>query len=211
MKSIKYLLLALSLVLFSSNAIADDGSSMLPILEKTQSIIELLENDYDEEVVHVEMDILRDEKSVIRSLYEGNSYTIAVYGDSRYKDIDVYVYRSTGPGVDDWTLVKRDNDDSSVAVVSITPESTEVYKILIKAYKYNEGYDVAEAAKDMGNLPIEDAYGISFFLTVLLQSLTKVTTSSALKKMLKELKKVKDETKRRAIIAGMQAIINGCA
>ena len=68
MKSIKYLLLALSLVLFSSNAIADDGSSMLPILKKTQSIIELLENDYDEEVVHVEMDILRDEKSVIRSL-----------------------------------------------------------------------------------------------------------------------------------------------
>ena len=68
MKSIKYLLLALSLVLFSSNAIADDGASMLPILEKTQSIIELLENDYDEEVVHVEMDILRDEKSVIRSL-----------------------------------------------------------------------------------------------------------------------------------------------
>ena len=73
MKSIKYFLLALSLVLFSSNAIADDGASMLPILKKTQSIIELLENDYDEEVVHVEMDILRDEKSVIRSLYEGNS------------------------------------------------------------------------------------------------------------------------------------------
>ena len=89
MKSIKYLLVAFSLVLFSSNAIADDGSSMLPILEKTQSIIELLENDHDEEVVHVEMDILRDEKSVIRSLYEGNSYTIAVFGDSRYKDIDV--------------------------------------------------------------------------------------------------------------------------
>ena len=42
MKSIKYLLLALSLVLFSSNAIADDGASMLPILKKTQSIIELL-------------------------------------------------------------------------------------------------------------------------------------------------------------------------
>lgn len=83
--------------------------------------------------------------------------------------------------------------------------------LIPKGKKYNEGYDVAEAAKDMGNLPIEDAYGISFFLTVLLQSLTKVTTSSALRKMLKELKKVKDETKRRAIIAGMQAIINGCA
>ena len=83
--------------------------------------------------------------------------------------------------------------------------------LIPKGKKYNEGYDVAEAAKDMGNLPIEDAYGISFFLTVLLRSLTKVTTSSALRKMLKELKKVKDETKRRAIIAGMQAIINGCA
>lgn len=83
--------------------------------------------------------------------------------------------------------------------------------LIPKGKKYNEDYDVAEAAKDMGNLPIEDAYGISFFLTVLLHSLTKVTTSSALRKMLKELKKVKDETKRRAIIAGMQAIINGCA
>lgn len=83
--------------------------------------------------------------------------------------------------------------------------------LIPKGKKYNEDYDVAEAAKDMGNLPIEDAYGISFFLTVLLQSLTRVTTSSALRKMLKELKKVKDETKRRAIIAGMKAIINGCA
>ena len=83
--------------------------------------------------------------------------------------------------------------------------------LIPKGKKYNEDYDVAEAAKDMGNLPIEDAYGISFFLTVLLQSLTKVTTSTALRKMLKELKKVKDETRRRAIIAGMQAIINGCA
>ena len=83
--------------------------------------------------------------------------------------------------------------------------------LIPKGKKYNEDYDVAEAAKDMGNLPIEDAYGISFFLTTLLRSLTKVTTSSALRKMLKELKKVKDETKRRAIIAGMKAIINGCA
>lgn len=83
--------------------------------------------------------------------------------------------------------------------------------LIPKGKKYNEEYDVAEAAKDMGNLPIEDAYGISFFLTTLLRSLTKVTTSSALRKMLRELKKVKDETKRRAIIAGMKAIINGCA
>lgn len=83
--------------------------------------------------------------------------------------------------------------------------------LIPKGKKYNEDYDVAEAAKDMGNLPIEDAYGISFFLTTLLRSLTKVTTSSALRKMMKELKKVKDETKRRAIIAGMKAIINGCA
>lgn len=83
--------------------------------------------------------------------------------------------------------------------------------LIPKGKKYNEDYDVAVAAQDMGDLPIEDAYGISFFLTTLLHSLTRVTTSSALKKMLKELKKVKDETKRRAIIAGMQAIINGCA
>lgn len=83
--------------------------------------------------------------------------------------------------------------------------------LIPKGKKYNEDYDVAAAAKDMGDLPIEDAYGISFFLTTLLRSLTKVTTSSALRKMLKELKKVKDETKRRAIVAGMQAIINGCA
>ena len=83
--------------------------------------------------------------------------------------------------------------------------------LIPKGKKYNEDYDVAVAAQDMGDLPIEDAYGISFFLTTLLHSLTRVTTSSALKKMLKELKKVKDETKRRAIVAGMQAIINGCA
>lgn len=83
--------------------------------------------------------------------------------------------------------------------------------LIPKGKKYNEDYDVAAATKDMGDLPIEDAYGISFFLTTLLRSLTKVTTSSALRKMLKELKKVKDETKRRAIVAGMQAIINGCA
>ena len=83
--------------------------------------------------------------------------------------------------------------------------------LIPKGKKYNEDYDIAEAAKDMGDLPIEDAYGISFFLTTLLHSLTRAITSSALKKMLKELKQVKDETTRRAIVAEMQAIINGCA
>lgn len=83
--------------------------------------------------------------------------------------------------------------------------------LIPKGKKYNEDYDVAAAAKDMGKMAITDAYGISFFLTVLLRSLTKITTSSALRKMMKELKKVKDETKRKAIIMGMQAIINGCA
>lgn len=142
MNNLRYFLLATCLVLFTSSAMADDGRSMIPIMNKTQSIVELLENEHNEEVVHIEMDILRDEKSIIRTLYDDSSYTIAAFGDSRYKDIDVYVYRSTGSGVDDWTLVKRDNDNSSVAVVGVQPESTEIYKIVIKAYQFNEGYSV---------------------------------------------------------------------
>lgn len=125
MKNLRYFLLATCLVLFTSSALADDGISIIPIMEITQSIVELIENDHNEEVVHIEMDTLRDEKSIIRTLYDDSSYTIAAFGDSRYEDIDVYVYRSTGPGVDDWTLETRDNNNSSVAVVGVQPESIQ--------------------------------------------------------------------------------------
>lgn len=132
--------LALATLLLSSTTAfaADPETTMVPIIEKTQSIVDLLEgSQYNEEVVRIEMDLLFDSKESIRTLTSKYTYTIVAYGDDRFKDIDVSVYRRTDHG---WAIVEKDADNSSLAVVTIKPETTGEYKIEIIAREFEKGY-----------------------------------------------------------------------
>ncbi|MDO4971783.1 MAG: hypothetical protein Q4E41_06795 [Bacteroidales bacterium] len=127
--------LSLSINLTARN----DGTTMAPILEKTKSLISYIEDEVNQEVVHAEMDILADTKTVFRSLQKGYTYQIIAYGDFRFKDIDVTVYRWNG---DKWVMTVKDTENKDMAIVSIKPVTSSDYKIEVKAYKFNKGFDV---------------------------------------------------------------------
>ena len=64
---------------------------------------------------------------------------IVAFGDFRFRDIDIKVYRYVNGY---WQLIEKDMDAESVAAVSITPSYTEEYKIEISAYSFESDYNV---------------------------------------------------------------------
>ena len=101
----KFLLLAVIFVLAASSAHAyREDVSMVPILQKSLGIIDLIENDYENEIVRIEFDIVSTSKESYRVLTSDYTYTIVAFGDDRIKDIDVALYKWDGT---DWILVKK--------------------------------------------------------------------------------------------------------
>lgn len=114
--------------------------SMRPIMSKAVDLIDLIEDSYDQEIVRMEFDIVTDNKETFRTLYEGIEYTVVAFADDRVSDLDVRVYAWDSG---DWALVKKDSDSSDVAVVSLTPDETARYRIVVSAYSFNSGYSAA--------------------------------------------------------------------
>ena len=118
---------------------ASSEISMAGIIEDADAYIELIENEYDNEIVRMEFDIIQDTKQSFRDLMEGYEYGIIAFGDWRIKDIDINVYEFVD---DEWVLIESDDDVAEYAFVNISPEVTASYMIEITAYEFNEGYDV---------------------------------------------------------------------
>lgn len=127
------------LLCFFCMAFIMQGRSMYSIMNKSESLVDYLENELNLEIVRMEYDILRTTKTTIRVLSPEWRYQIIAFGDYRFKDIDVLVYRKINGS---WTLVEKDQDTSEIALVSISPEYAEEFLIEIKAYSFNDGYDV---------------------------------------------------------------------
>lgn len=134
----KHLLIAfLTLSTLSSFAITRE-TSMVPILSDADDIVKLFEQEKDMEIVRMEFDILSTTKSTTRVLSKGWNYFIIAFGDYRFKDIDLKVYRNDNGS---WTLVDQDNESNEFALVAISPEYNAEYKIEITAYSFKEGYN----------------------------------------------------------------------
>jgi len=116
----------------------EKGTSMEPILAAAKPLVEKIESE-DFEIVRMEYDLIFNEKSTYRTLFDGWTYGIAAFGDYRIEDIDLSVYvKSRG----NWKLIEEDAENDDVATVSIKPRSKEEYKIVISVYKFNRDYNV---------------------------------------------------------------------
>jgi hypothetical protein len=129
------ILIQFSLVLFAQ----DIDISMGEFIEETSESIQMIETDYDQEVVRTEFDIIRTSKETFRYLTDSYEYGIYVMGDDRIQDIDVEVFKMVDG---DWTSIEKDEDEDAQALVMITPSTTAQYKIKISAYSFVEGYEV---------------------------------------------------------------------
>ena len=137
----KFLLLFFALIIGANFAQAQRKDvTMVPVLEKSLSIIDLIENDHDMEIVRLEFDIVKSSKDSYRTLTKNYEYTIVAFADDRVKDIDVALYKRVG---NEWVQVASDNDNSDIAVMSYTPTETANYKVVVSVYAFNSGYSAA--------------------------------------------------------------------
>lgn len=127
------------LAIFPILLYADYSTSMFPIINKSEELVKLIENDLEMEIVRMEYDILRTTKTTTRTLTNEYTYFIVAFGDFRFRDIDVKVYKNT---YGEWQLVEKDADTNAVAAVSITPSQTCEYLIEITAYSFESDYEV---------------------------------------------------------------------
>lgn len=132
-----YFLLIVCAFMCAFAAKAGNGTSMVPIMEKADDIVNILENDQNQEIVRMEYDILFSTKSTYRTLSSNWTYRIVAFGDYRFKDIDLKVYRKVNG---QWVSVGSDSEESSIAMVSVSPKSEGEYRIDITAYSFVEGY-----------------------------------------------------------------------
>lgn len=136
MKKFNFVFIILCVVTSAYSQTRSMGSQ--GILGKLQIVIDYAE-ERDMEVVRVEADIIRSSKESIRTLDPSYIYTITAIGSDRIQDLDIEVYKNIN---NVWTLVQTDTDTSSVAAVQINPTSYAEYKVVVKVYKFNSGYDV---------------------------------------------------------------------
>ena len=116
------------------------GTSMMPIYKQGNELIKIVE-EKDLEIVRMEYDIVTTKKkNSWRILVKDVKYSVIVFGDYRIKDIDVAVYRYVNK---EWVKVTKDKKEDSFAIVSLSPDKTEEYKIEISVYEFKEGYTAA--------------------------------------------------------------------
>lgn len=90
---------------------------------------------------------------------------------------------------------KRDKEFKRILSIFVIP----------KGCNYNEGYDIEQVIKDIGEyMPITDANNIMFFFALAYQSLTKVMLTC----LVKEMKKLKKKEKDQAKVEQMQLAID---
>ena len=118
-----------------------DGSSTKQIFKRAQYFVNWLETEMHQEIVRVEMDILVDKKMTFRSLEAGQNYKLVAFGDDSISDIDIAIYRYDERD-SEYQLIKKDEDNSDVSIITLTPSKSAEYQIEISAYAFKSGHDV---------------------------------------------------------------------
>lgn len=140
----KYLLSAALLLMIATPLLAqrDDGTSMAPIMERAAGVVATLEKK-NMEVVRMELDIVAGEKETQRYLSDAWEYGIIAVADDRVEDLDLYVFKEVDG---EWVRVKKDDTEDASPMVIVKPSMTSLYKFVVKAHKYSEGFEAAHYA-----------------------------------------------------------------
>lgn len=136
MKKLTTLVLCLAALLTVRNLHAQ--TELTDLCRRAADLTELVQNEYQQEVVRLEFDLISSTKSTYRKLYQGYDYGIVAFSDERIADIDIKIYKLIN---NEWVELGKDNTSDETALVTITPSYTGDYRIDITSYKFSYGYD----------------------------------------------------------------------
>ena len=115
---------------------------MSSIIKRGQVIIALLEST-DEEIVSAQYDLIHksNPQVIYRTLSSDYTYTLTGFAQSdRISDLDIIVYKKVGG---EWVEEAKDVKTDATPIVSVKPSYTREYKIVLKGYSWQSGYDVS--------------------------------------------------------------------
>lgn len=176
-----------------NNAINDaevTGNNEIDLLNKQIAILSVL-CDVDEDTIadlHTsEFSRLVNETNFLNETPKKNVIDKITLNGKKYEIFLSISDMTMSQYIDFQTLFpKRDKEFKRILSIFVIP----------KGCNYNEGYDIEQVIKDIGEyMPITDANNIMFFFALAYQSLTKVMLTSLVKEMKKMKKKEKDQAK----------------
>jgi hypothetical protein len=137
MKKISLIALALSFFVFGTIE-AKAQISVKNVMDRASTAIDKLEES-GAQVLYMQVDVLKRDDIGLSSytLEAGNEYAIVAIGDAdRIKDIDMAVLDSSN------NPVGKDNDETNVAIVKVTPKRTQTFKFGVKGHEMtrNDGF-----------------------------------------------------------------------
>jgi len=115
-------------------------TTMKPIMQDAMIYVDTIEA-HDYEVVRMEFDLVSKSKNkeTFRQMSTDYTYSVWVFGDYRFEDIDVAVYQDVNGS---WQQVSKDNSAESNALVTFQPKVAGMYKIEVIAYKFKPDYTI---------------------------------------------------------------------
>jgi hypothetical protein len=103
--------------------------------------VEYLEDSLDQEIVHMQADIISDEGTTFtRTLHDGWTYGVAAFADWRVNDLDITVYKDVDG---EWVEIQSDDETDNTPSVVITPSQTGIYLLSLDVYEFAEEYTAA--------------------------------------------------------------------
>ncbi|MFC2100335.1 hypothetical protein ACFLRZ_00750 [Bacteroidota bacterium] len=115
----------------------EKGSSMIPIIYELDTLVNIIEKQFEAEIVRMEFDIIKDTAFSYRTLFPGYRYGVFVYGDYRIKEIDLAIYEQTETG---WSYVSSGSIDKNTSIGWIEPEKPGMYSVKIFVKEFLEGF-----------------------------------------------------------------------
>jgi hypothetical protein len=141
MKKITFFVFTAMLLTVAMRVSAQNAeTTMKPIMQDAMIYVDTIEA-HNYEVVRMEFDLVSKTKNkeTFRQMSTDYTYSVWVFGDFRFDDIDVAIYQDMNGS---WKQVAKDNSAESNALVTFKPEVDGMYKIEVIAYKFKPDYSI---------------------------------------------------------------------
>ena len=125
-----------ALLIPSAAFAADEFTTMKDMVSEMYEYVEYLEDEMNQEIVHLHADIIFDEsQEFTRPLFSGWTYAITAFADWRVADLDIIVYKDVDG---QWVEIDRDEEEDNTPIVIVEPTSDGMYLIEIQVYSFAE-------------------------------------------------------------------------
>jgi len=122
MKKIFFLSFFCLLNLFS---FGQTSKSIVPIITQTSDYIQLIEQKYNQQIVHLEYDVVVDYKEVFLDLFADVQYGIIIFGDENMENVDLKISVFDGKN---WVTVAEDTKTEGIVMLYYSPKTTDFYR-----------------------------------------------------------------------------------